>query len=84
MVSSGCGGLTVTTVCEEESVPLGQLEPGLENHGQPADVELFAGLDGDEDVVLADISVVRGEGLDGVGESGLDLPDEERVGPVGV
>ena len=42
--SGGCRGLGVSRVCEEESVGGGQLEPGLQDHVQPAVVELLAGL----------------------------------------
>ena len=42
---SSLASLTVLTISEEPGVPLGQLEPGLQDHGQPGLVELSAGLD---------------------------------------
>jgi len=55
MASSGCRGHLVLLVREEEGVPPGQLEPGLEDDSQSRLVKLTTGLDGDEDVILTQV-----------------------------
>ena len=47
-------------------------------------MELPAGLHGDEDVLLAGLSMLGGESIHRVGKRGLNLSHQERVGPVRV
>ena len=64
MTQGGLARVGVLGVCEEPDIPLGQLEPGLQDDCQPGLVELSTCLDTDEDVILTEVPYTR---LDGTG-----------------
>ena len=62
MTQSGLAGVSVLGVCEKPDIPLGQLEPGLQDDSQPGLVELSTCLDTDEDVILTEVPYTRLDG----------------------